>query len=339
MACTLQAFFLSCNFPSYPAKKPIMTNHQNHTTHSVIMVPPTDFAYNEQTGADNEFQNKPNQAQEHIREDALCEFNEMVNRLRDEHIEVLLLNKHAQSHQELPDLPDAVFPNNWFSTSSDGTLTLYPMKTPNRRAEVRPEELTQLLNRNGYQVHKTEHVDKNHQQILEGTGSIIFDHKNHIAYAAISERCDQSLFEDFCREKGYTPISFNSQSSNGKPFYHTNVMMSVGEHFVVICMDSITDDQQKQLLIDSFAKTKKEVIDISLEQTEKNFCGNILQLNNNKGDKIIVMSESAYQAFSKQQKAKLEKHGKLLPCSIPTIESVGGGSARCMLAENFLTKS
>lgn len=339
MACTLQAFFLSCNFPSYPAKKPIMTNNQNQTTHSVIMVPPTDFAYNEQTGADNEFQNKPNQAQEHIREDALCEFNEMVNRLRDEHIEVLLLNKHAQSHQQLPELPDAVFPNNWFSTSSDGTLTLYPMKTPNRRAEVRPEELTQLLNRNGYQVHKTEHVDKNHQQILEGTGSIIFDHKNQIAYAAISERCDLSLFEDYCQQRGYTPISFNSQSSNGKPFYHTNVMMSVGEHFVVICLDSIKDEKQKQQLIDSFAKTKKEVIDISLEQTEKNFCGNILQLNNNKGDKIIVMSESAYQGFSKQQKAKLEKHGKLLPCSIPTIESVGGGSARCMLAENFLTKS
>lgn len=116
-------------------------------------------------------------------------------------------------------------------------------------------------------------------------------------------------------------------------------MMSIGEHFVVICMDSITSDQQKQLLLDSFAKTKKEVIDISLEQTEKSFCGNILQLNNNKGDKIIVMSDSAYQGFTKQQRTKLEKHGKLLPCSIPTIESVGGGSARCMLAENFLPRA
>lgn len=315
-----------------------MPVQQNHTTNSVVMVPPTDFAYNEQTGADNEFQNKPGQAQEHIREDALCEFNEMVNRLRDAHIEVLLLNKHAQSHKELPDLPDAVFPNNWFSTSSNGTLTLYPMKTPNRRAEVRPEELTQLLNRNGYQVHKTEHVDKNHQQILEGTGSIIFDHKNQIAYAAISERCDKELFERFCQKKGYQAVSFTSQSSTGRPFYHTNVMMSVGEHFVVICLDSITDDQQKQLLLDSFTTTKKEVIDISLEQTEKSFCGNILQLHNSKGDKIIVMSDSAYRGFTKEQKATLEKHGKLLPCPIPTIEQVGGGSTRCMLAENFMPK-
>ncbi|MBD3652588.1 citrulline utilization hydrolase CtlX [Kangiella sp.] len=315
-----------------------MPIQQNHTTNSVVMVPPTDFAYNEQTGADNEFQNKPGQAQEHIREDALCEFNEMVNRLRDAHIEVLLLNKHAQSHKELPDLPDAVFPNNWFSTSSNGTLTLYPMKTPNRRAEVRPEELTQLLNRNGYQVHKTEHVDKNHQQILEGTGSIIFDHKNQIAYAAISERCDKELFERFCQKKGYQAVSFTSQSSTGRPFYHTNVMMSVGEHFVVMCLESITDDQQKQLLLDSFTTTKKEVIDISLEQTEKSFCGNILQLHNSKGDKIIVMSDSAYRGFTKEQKAKLEKHGRLLPCPIPTIEQVGGGSTRCMLAENFMPK-
>ena len=315
-----------------------MPIQQNHTTNSVVMVPPTDFAYNEQTGADNEFQNKPGQAQEHIREDALCEFNEMVNRLRDAHIEVLLLNKHAQSHKELPDLPDAVFPNNWFSTSSNGTLTLYPMRTPNRRAEVRPEELTQLLNRNGYQVHKTEHVDKNHQQILEGTGSIIFDHKNQIAYAAISERCDKELFERFCQKKGYQAVSFTSQSSTGRPFYHTNVMMSVGEHFVVMCLESITDDQQKQLLLDSFTTTKKEVIDISLEQTEKSFCGNILQLHNSKGDKIIVMSDSAYRGFTKEQKAKLEKHGRLLPCPIPTIEQVGGGSTRCMLAENFMPK-
>lgn len=315
-----------------------MTTKQNHTTNSVIMVPPTDFAFNEQTGSDNEFQNKPQQSNEYLREDALCEFNEMVNLLRDEHIEVLLLNKHAQSHQELPELPDAVFPNNWFSTSSDGTLTLYPMKTPNRRAEVRPDELTLLLHRSGYRINKTEHVDKNHQQILEGTGSIIFDHNNQIAYAAVSDRCDKALFEEFCQQRGYTPISFNSQSSSGKPFYHTNVMMSVGEHFVVICLDSIIDNQQKQQLLDSFAETKKEVIDISFEQTEKSFCGNILQLHNSKGDKIIVMSDSAYRGFTKQQKAKLEKHGRLLPCPIPTIEQVGGGSTRCMLAENFLKK-
>jgi len=315
-----------------------MATKQNHTTNSVIMVPPTDFAFNEQTGSDNEFQNKPQQSNEYLREDALCEFNEMVNLLRDEHIEVLLLNKHAQSHQELPELPDAVFPNNWFSTSSDGTLTLYPMKTPNRRAEVRPDELTLLLHRSGYRINKTEHVDKNHQQILEGTGSIIFDHNNQIAYAAVSDRCDKALFEEFCQQRGYTPISFNSQSSRGKPFYHTNVMMSVGEHFVVICLDSIIDNQQKQQLLDSFAETKKEVIDISFEQTEKSFCGNILQLHNSKGDKIIVMSDSAYRGFTKQQKAKLEKHGRLLPCPIPTIEQVGGGSTRCMLAENFLKK-
>ncbi len=301
-----------------------------HTTHSVFMVPPSDFCFNPQTGIDNEFQQLLDMNPKELKEDAMAEFNQMVNILRDNFIEVLLLNKSADS----PELPDAVFPNNWFSTDSEGQLTIYPMKTENRQAEVRPKELKALAENNHYKVNSEQSLTKQNKA-LEGTGSIIFDHSNRIAYAAISERCDKILFEQFCESNGYQAISFSTQSSNGKPFYHTNVMLSIGEGFAVICTDAIVEADRERI-IESLKKSYKQIIELSLEQTEKNFCANILQLRSGRGELIIVMSDSAYHGFSKEQKNLLKLHGKLVPCPIDTIETVGGGSARCMLAENFL---
>ena len=302
-----------------------------HTTHSIIMVPPVDFAFNEQTGQDNEFQQPSDLPLDVIRDDALSEFNEMVNILRDHHVEVLLLNKQ----HDTPPLPDAVFPNNWFSTDNQGSITLYPMKTLNRQAEIRPHALSQLLERNHYKIKHTKTIE--HQnQVLEGTGSIIFDHNNTTAYAALSERCDEQLFNNYCQTRGYQAISFQTAASSGKPFYHTNVMMSIGDSFVVICSEAIISNQEQ--VLNKLSSHHKQIIDISLEQAEKSFCANILQLHNLRNEKLIVMSESAYNGFSKAQRNQLEKHGTLVRCPIPTIETIGGGSARCMIAENFLPR-
>lgn len=294
------------------------------------MVPPTDFCFNEQTGTDNEFQQRPEFSNDIIREDAMAEFNQMVNILRDNFIEVLLLQKSSG----LPEMPDAVFPNNWFSTSENGTITLYPMKTQNRQAEVRPEALRLLAESNHYKIENLNDLTHS-EKTLEGTGSIIFDHKNKLAYAAISERCERDFFEPHMQSIGYQPISFQTQSSTKKPFYHTNVMLSIGEGFAAVCLDSIVENDREKIL-KSFKNTHKQIIELSFEQTEKNFCANILQLRNSRGELLIAMSDSAYHGFTKEQKNLLKLHGKLVPCPINTIETIGGGSARCMIAENFL---
>jgi hypothetical protein len=304
----------------------------SHTTSSIIMVPPADFCFNHETAQDNEFQQNSESPHYLVKENALEEFTLMVNQLRDHHVEVLLLNKH---HGD-PEMPDSVFPNNWFCTRADGSVDLFPMKTPNRRNEVRAESLHKMLERNGYQVRQINDYRGDHQAYLEGTGSMIFDHVHKKTYAAVSERCDQTLLESYGSERQYTTISFSSASRSGKPFYHTNVMMSVGEQFAVVCLDSIVDDKERELVVKSLKEDKKQIIDISLEQTEKSFCANLIQLRNLRNEPLIILSESAFNGFTKEQRQKLAAHGKLISCDIHTIETIGGGSARCMIAENFL---
>ena len=306
----------------------------SHTTSSIIMVPPNDFCFNHETAQDNEFQQKTETPHYLIKESALEEFTLMVNQLRDHHVEVLLLNKH---HGD-PDMPDAVFPNNWFCTRHNGNIDLFPMKTPNRRAEVRPESLKKLLSHNGYQITDVNDYRDSEEAFLEGTGAMIFDHRHAKAYAALSERCDSHLLAEYNKQRGYDTVSFNSSSTQDKAFYHTNVMMSVGEQFAVICLESIKDQQQRAAVETSLKQDQKHIIEISLEQAEKHFCANLIQLRNLKNEPLIVLSESAYHGFSKEQRKKLEAHGKLVPCDIHTIETIGGGSARCMIAENFLPK-
>ncbi|AOE49221.1 citrulline utilization hydrolase CtlX [Kangiella sediminilitoris] len=306
----------------------------SHTTHSIIMVPPTDFHFNEETAQDNEFQNKVEQPHYLVKESALEEFNVMVNQLRDHHLEVLLLNKR----QGDPEMPDAVFPNNWFCTRADGSIDIFPMKAANRKQEARLDALTRLLEYNGYNPRVT-HDLRQGNQVLEGTGAMVFDHLKGKAYATLSERCEQDLFEQYCRDRGYHPISFHSTSSKGTPFYHTNVMMSVGEQFAVICLESIADAEERESLLSSLHDDNKQIINIDHQQAEQAFCANILQLRNQQNEPVIVMSQTAFQGFDKKQKQQLEAHGRLICCDIKTIETIGGGSARCMVAENFLPKS
>lgn len=305
---------------------------RSQLTDTVVMVPPEDFAFNEQTARDNDFQHAGGEPQQ-LRAAALAEFATMVQALRAAGITVLTLEKSPDT----PPLPDAVFPNNWFSTWPDGQLWLYPMRTPNRQAEVRPAALIRLLSEAGYAVATPRAVAAAPGQALEGTGALVFDHPGRQVFAARSERCDSALLHDHATTLGYTPVLFSTRGSGGRPFYHTNVMLSVGERFAVACLEAVPDPAERARLRQALAHGGRELIEFSLCQTEQGFCANLLQLSTGSGP-LIVLSQTAYDLLEGDQRARLARHGRLLPVAIPTIERVGGGSARCMLAEVFLPR-
>ena len=307
-------------------------------TDTVMMVKPIDFTFNEQTAADNEFQHQLADSSKNVKETVLKEFQNAVTILKDNGINVLVLD-YAPSGVKTP---DAVFPNNWISMHKNGTVMLYPMFAPNRRLETeRYSDVQRLLLQNGIMILETKDlrsaaIDGHY---LEGTGSVIFDHTNKIIYASLSVRTNVEALADLKDDLGYDRvIVFKSASSSGKEFYHTNVILSIGENHAIICAEAIPDPNERAWVLESLGKTH-EVITISLEQTEKHFCGNSLQLVNSKGEKFIVMSENALNAFTESQKEQLKPHGILLGLPIPTLEYIGGGSARCMIAEVFLPKA
>lgn len=307
------------------------------TTDTILMVRPYDFGFNEETGVDNEFQRKPTESETAVNQKANREFAAMADRLRQEGVIVLILEKPEDIIQKTP---DAIFPNNWFSTEHDGTLITYPMAARNRRIERRPLDVERLLNKNGYTVRNVINVGciDEREQFLEGTGSMIIDHHEEIVYAARSNRCHQDQFDNFIRLRFYLEgILFNTLSSRGQPIYHTNVMMSIGEKFSVICLDCIPDLSERKKVAASLEKSF-DLIPISMDQMEDHFCGNILQVNSIAGDPLIVMSQRAFNGFSETQRLKLEQYGKLVPVDLDTIETIGGGSARCMMAEIFSKK-
>jgi len=312
-----------------------MPTKQIQLSDTLVMVRPVDFEFNEQTGGDNAFQHRPS-ADENVIEKVLIEFQNMVDNLRSVGINVLVLEKDDHAEKT----PDAIFPNNWFSTTHTGDLLIYPMYTENRRQERRIDDLTALLENNHYDVKETQIVgDFNEtKEILEGTGVLIFDHVHRRIFAAQSERCHPAQLDRFAKTREYSGVHlFKTASSHGTPIYHTNVMMSIGDGFTVVCADCFTHEEEYQSL-KSALELDREVIEISMEQTEKNFCANILHVKNDRGEPYIVMSQSAYNGFTDQQKKQLEQYGKLLPNPIDTIEKIGGGSARCMIAEIFLPK-
>ncbi|MGI9916367.1 arginine deiminase-related protein [Vibrio owensii] len=303
-----------------------------HTANCVVMVPPKEFRFNEETAQDNEFQHQVSLTQEEVSRNTMAEFSAMVETLRKEGVQVVEFD-YPQSDIATP---DAVFPNNWFSTTPEGTLYTFPMACENRQHEVRPDALVDALAQAGREVHQqdslAEYLDED--AYLESTGVMVFDHFNKTVYAALSQRCDRLVLEDYAKRIGYgRVISFQTRLPSGSPIYHTNVMMAVGEQFCVIC-DEVIPEFERRFVLKSLAKDK-QVISISLEQMNQ-FCGNILQLETVRGDKVIAMSQSAYDAFSPAQRNQLATHGKLLPFDVSTIESIGGGSVRCMLGEVFL---
>lgn len=309
-----------------------------HTTNHILMIKPVGFTYNEETAENNYYQQEPESSDESlIQKKALSEFNDFVSVLKDNGVTVTIITDTPS-----PATPDSIFPNNWVSFHEDGHLVIYPMFAENRRMEKRPEILDQLIDENDFRV--TKKIDlsyfEENSQFLEGTGSMILDRPNKLVYAAISDRMEVNALNTFCDELGYKAIVFNAlQTVDGErlPIYHTNVMMSLGASFSVICIDSIDDLHERKMVIDQLKATGKEIITITENQVT-HFAGNMLEVSNNLQERLLVMSESAYLSLKADQLSLLEKHCRLLYSNLETIEKLGGGSARCMMAEVFLPK-
>lgn len=305
------------------------------TANTVLMVEPIAFGYNSQTAQNNYFQVEQKEAD--IQEKALQEFNNFVEKLREKGIQVITIKDTLEPHS-----PDSIFPNNWVSFHEDGRVALYPMFAPNRRVERRSDILDTVRDE-GFNINEVEDLSsaETEDQFLEGTGSMIFDHDFKIAYGSVSLRLDEGLFRDFCEKFGYTPVVFHSFQNVGNqrlPIYHTNVMMCVAEQFVVICLDCIDDELEREKVQEVIKSTDKEVIEISEEQMHQ-FAGNMLQVQNEEGTQFLVMSQTAYKSLTKKQIEKIESYCEIIYADLNTIEVNGGGSARCMLAEVFLPKN
>jgi len=303
-----------------------MTNKQS-TSH-ILMIRPVRFGFNEQTAASNAFQTR--QKDKNIEDNALIEFNNLANILRQIGVDVIVIDDTPEPHT-----PDSIFPNNWVSFHDDGNIFLYPMQAENRRLERREDIISDL--EDNFKVHhivdlsRYEHEGK----FLEGTGSMVLDRVNKIAYACLSPRTDKDVLAIFCDQTGYQAICFDAADEHGKAIYHTNVLMCIGNNFAVICLDSIANPYEKIMIAESLKSNQKEIIDISFEQMNQ-FAGNMLELQNKNGEALIVMSQSAFRSLNEEQKNSLEKYGKLVYSDINTIETNGGGSARCMIAEVHL---
>ena len=303
------------------------------TTDTVLMIEPAAFGFNAETAQNNYFQINSENAETQNR--ALQEFNNFVEKLRSKGINVITVKDTLEPHT-----PDSIFPNNWISMHSDGTVVLYPMCAVNRRWERR-NDILEILKRN-FSVKEIIDLSapENDGKFLEGTGSMIFDHENKIAYGSVSLRLDEQLFREFCEKFGFEPVVFHSyQTANNErlPIYHTNVMMCVADQFVVICLDCIDDETERVNVVNAIVNSGKEIIEISESQMQR-FAGNMLQLQNPEGKKFLVMSLSAYQSLTPEQISNIEKYSEIIYSDLETIETNGGGSARCMLAEVFLEK-
>lgn len=298
------------------------------------MIRPVGFHLNEETAVNNYYQkNEEGVTSEEIQQEALDQFDSFVERLRSEGVNVTVFDDTPE-----PATPDSIFPNNWISFHDDGIIRLYPMFAKNRRLERRDDIIDALDD--AFEVEDvvsfTDWEEKG--AFLEGTGSLLLDRQHKVAYAALSERTMREPLADFCAEAGYEEVSFHAnQTVDGKrlPIYHTNVMMCLGEAFAVVCMDSIDNEEEREALKECLARTNKELIEISEDQKE-NFAGNMLQVIGEDEERLVVMSTSAFESLTENQIDRLSHHGRIVYSDIHTIEKLGGGSARCMMAEVFL---
>ena len=302
-------------------------------TSNLMMVRPANFQFNAETATSNSFQHTiENLSKQELQHKVLEEFDEYVQKLTLHKINVLEIQDTSE-----PIKPDAIFPNNWISMQEDGTIFLYPMCNENRRLEVRSDIVEKI--KQDFEVvvvnDLRNHLEEN--KFLEGTGSIIFDHIYKIAYACISPRTDENLFLAYCNSIAYKPIYFHSTNQENKAIYHTNVMLTIGDTFAVICLESIIDEAERKLVKDSLTNTNHEIIEITFEQMNA-FAGNMLQVENAAGDTFLVMSKTAFNSLEQPQIQQIQKYTKILFVEIPTIATIGGGSARCMLAEIYLEK-
>jgi len=304
---------------------------ESQTTSDVLVIRPAAFASNPQTAASNRFQTKPSEAADAA--SALREFDGAVKALDDAGIRV-----HVVADTLEPHTPDSLFPNNWFSTHADGTVVIYPMLALNRRLERRMDVFERLSRDEGFYVRGiidlTAHEAR--ERFLEGTGSLVLDRPHCIAYACLSPRTDMDVLGEFAQRLDYDLVAFDARDAERTPVYHTNVVMTVGGKWAAVCLEAIATHEQKAVL-EQLMASGREVISLTLPQMHS-FAGNMLELRSNTGVPVTALSSTALQALTKEQRRTLEAHAQLLPVSIPTIERVGGGSIRCMLAEIFLPR-
>ncbi len=303
-------------------------------TDTIVMIRPIQFRMNEETAVNNYYQADTSILDANTK--AQREFDEFVKRLHEVGVKVIVIDDDPKN-----DTPDSIFPNNWVSFHENGDIGLYPMFAVNRRRERRPEVLDHIENA-GFDIKNiVDYTEAEDEEVfLEGTGSLVLDRVNRKAYCALSARANEELLIEFCEDFEYTPVIFTAyQTVEGKrlPIYHTNVMMGVGETFAVVCLDCVDDKKERKNLVNHLKNDNKEIISITEDQVN-NFAGNMLQVAGSGDKRYLVMSSAAFNSLTKDQINKIEKHCDILHSDLNTIETLGGGSARCMMAEVFLPK-
>jgi hypothetical protein len=305
-------------------------------TNHILMIRPAQFRMNEQTAVNNYFQASAGLSPEEVVKKSQEEFDAYVSVLREKGVQVTVVQD-----TEDPDTPDALFPNNWVSFHQDATVALYPMFAENRRLERR-EAVLEILEEDGFIIDQVMDYTAAEDSgiFLEGTGSLILDRVHKKAYCALSSRADEELFIEFCEDFEYTPVIFTAnQTVDGSrlPIYHTNVMMCLAETFAVICLDSIDDKKERKAVVNHLREDGKDIIAISEAQMHR-FAGNMLQVLGSNQTPYLVMSSTAYKSLTPDQLSKIEQHCEIIHADLSTIETCGGGSARCMMAEVFLPR-
>lgn len=312
-----------------------MTSEQeSQLASAVLMITPVRFESNPSTAASNKFQGRNPDSSNKQQRDAAEEFVGLRVALETSGIEVIQVDDTVEPHT-----PDAIFPNNWVSFHSDGTVVLYPMEAPNRRTERRPDIIETLVEDHEFVVRKIVDLSTHEAQAqyLEGTGSLVLDRVNRVAYACLSSRTHLDALGDFAQRMGYEVLAFDAHDRNGAPIYHTNVLMSVGEALAVICAEAIPREDQRDAVLRRLADTGHEVVTIDFDQMDA-FAGNMLELRSVDGERILAMSEQAKQSLDVDQMEKLAANAQIVSAPIDRIESSAGGSVRCMLAEIHLNK-
>ena len=307
---------------------------QSQATSRILMIRPVNFGFNTQTAESNAFQDIKLAAQTRdiAQEDARREFDEMVRQLQAVGVDVMVYDD-----TDTPYTPDAIFPNNWVSFHASGTVVLYPMQAENRRLERRQDIIDDLAK----QFHVAKVVDltyfEQEGKFLEGTGSLVLDRMNKVAFACLSPRTHPDVLAEFGRQTGYRTVSFVAADAGGKAIYHTNVLMCIADTFAVVCLSAISDPDERLMVRQELEKLGKRVIDISLEQMAS-FAGNMLMVLTRKGQKLLVMSTRAFESLTPKQIDLLDDYATLLHFDLSMIEGNGGGSARCMMAEVHLPR-
>ena len=308
----------------------LVTTEKSFFANTVAMVRPAAFGFNLETAASNSFQQELKVSADEILERAIEEFDNAVHVLRSNDIGVYIVEDTL-----VPTKPDAIFPNNWISFHPNGTLILYPMEALNRRCERRLEVVLELQQKFNFEKILDLSYFESQDLFLEGTGSVVFDHENKVAFAAISSRTSEVVFQELCKQIQYSPFTFAAFDESSQPIYHTNVVMCMGHDFVVVFLECLPDEQSRELFVNEVSRLGKSVLEISVAQMNA-FVGNMLLLRDGRNNNKLVLSETAYQSLTIAQIDFLKQRVGFIRFNIPVIETIGGGSARCMLAEVFL---